>query len=182
MNLLVKWFETRIRTVRKDGGIGLRRVLEAGRGAHRRAAGCWEQQPELSGGRPPGVDQRPAHVAGTWSGELLYGPWGATRYSYGVTPTSYRYTGQREEAAVGLYYYGARWYDPAIGRFIQPGTLVPDPANPQSLNRYAYTYNNSLRYTDPSGHCPMCVVGAGIVVLKFIELVVNPFDWTLIRH
>jgi RHS repeat-associated protein len=94
-----------------------------------------------------------ANVAGTWSGELLYGPWGATRYSYGVTPTSYRYTGQREEASIGLYYYGARWYDPLVGRFIQPDTLVPDPANPQSLNRYAYTLNNPLKYTDPTGHC-----------------------------
>ncbi len=28
----------------------------------------------------------------------------------------------------------------------------PDPANPQSLNRYAYVLNNPLKYTDPSGH------------------------------
>ncbi len=29
---------------------------------------------------------------------------------------------------------------------------MPDPANPQSLNRYAYVLNHPLRYTDPSGH------------------------------
>jgi len=29
---------------------------------------------------------------------------------------------------------------------------VPSPGNPQSLNRYAYTLNNPLRYTDPTGH------------------------------
>ena len=29
---------------------------------------------------------------------------------------------------------------------------MPSPANPQSLNRYAYTLNNPLRYTDPTGH------------------------------
>jgi hypothetical protein len=29
---------------------------------------------------------------------------------------------------------------------------VPEPGNPQALNRYAYVYNNPLRYTDPSGH------------------------------
>jgi len=29
---------------------------------------------------------------------------------------------------------------------------VPEPGNPQALNRYAYVYNNPLKYTDPSGH------------------------------
>ncbi|MFP4345125.1 MAG: RHS repeat-associated core domain-containing protein, partial [Anaerolineales bacterium] len=48
----------------------------------------------------------------------------------------------------------ARYYDPALGRFISADTIVPDPANPQSLNRYAYVYNNPLKYTDPSGHAP----------------------------
>jgi len=67
-------------------------------------------------------------------------------------PTDRRFTGQREEASLGFYDYGARQYDPALGRFLQADTLVPNPGNPQSLNRYAYTLNNPLRYTDPSGH------------------------------
>jgi len=37
---------------------------------------------------------------------------------------------------------------------VSADTLVPEPGNPQSLNRYAYTLNNPLRYTDPSGHRP----------------------------
>jgi hypothetical protein len=32
---------------------------------------------------------------------------------------------------------------------------VPNPLNPQSLNRYSYVLNNPLRYTDPSGHKPV---------------------------
>ena len=31
---------------------------------------------------------------------------------------------------------------------------MPSPANPQSLNRYSYNYNNPLRYIDPTGHKP----------------------------
>lgn len=81
-----------------------------------------------------------------------YMAYGKARASVGVWPTTYRYTGQREETGIGLYYYGARWYDPLVGRFLQPDTLVPDPANPQALNRYAYSINNPLRYIDPSGH------------------------------
>jgi hypothetical protein len=50
---------------------------------------------------------------------------------------------------------GARWYDPSIGRFVQPDTIIPDLYNPQDLNRYAYVRNNPLRYTDPSGFDPL---------------------------
>ena len=45
---------------------------------------------------------------------------------------------------------------PFTGRFISPDSIVPEPGNPQSLNRYAYVNNNPLRYTDPSGHA-VCV-------------------------
>jgi hypothetical protein len=53
-----------------------------------------------------------------------------------------------------LYYYGARYYDAALGRFVQADTIVPNPGNPQALNRYSYVYNNPLRYTDSTGHDP----------------------------
>jgi RHS repeat-associated protein len=88
----------------------------------------------------------------TTTGGLRYKPFGSTRYSSGTTPTTYRYTGQREEASLGLYYYGARWYDPALGRFIQADTIVPNPTDTKSFDRYAYVYNNPLKYNDPTGH------------------------------
>ena len=31
-----------------------------------------------------------------------------------------------------------------------------DITDPQSLNKFSYTYNNPLRYVDPDGHCPIC--------------------------
>jgi len=86
--------------------------------------------------------------------ELHYHPWGGTRYTSGTTPTARRFSGQIEDAAIGLYFYNARYYDPALGRFIQADTMVPSPANPQSLNRYSYNYNNPLRHIDPTGHKP----------------------------
>jgi len=56
------------------------------------------------------------------------------------------------ENALGLYFYNARWYDPLLGRFTQADTLIPSPGDPRAFNRYAYTLNNPLRFTDPSGH------------------------------
>jgi RHS repeat-associated protein len=89
---------------------------------------------------------------GSKMAEMRYTAWGETRYTDGVTPTDYQYTGQRNESAIGLYYYNARWYDPYITHFNQPDSIVPDPYNPQAYNRYAYALNNPIRYNDPSGH------------------------------
>ena len=49
-------------------------------------------------------------------------------------------------------YYHARYYHPGLGHFVSADTIVPEPGNPQSLNRYAYVLNNPLKYTDPTGH------------------------------
>ncbi len=84
---------------------------------------------------------------------MRYYPYGATRS--GALRTDRRYTGQRWEASLGLYDYGARYYDPALGRFIQADTVVPGAGNPQALNRYAYVLNSPLKYTDPSGYDPL---------------------------
>lgn len=56
-------------------------------------------------------------------GETRYFPCGKDRFTNGQTLTSYKFTGQRQEASLGLYYYGARWYDSALGRFIQPNSV-----------------------------------------------------------
>jgi RHS repeat-associated protein len=80
---------------------------------------------------------------------MKYLPFGGTLS--GSVPTDKLFTGQRLDST-GLYYYGARNYDPTIGRFISPDIIVPNPFNPQSLNRYSYCLNNPLKYIDPSGH------------------------------
>ena len=82
-----------------------------------------------------------------------YLPFGSVRWrTHTPLPTDRQYTGQRWDDALGLYDYKARYYDPALGRFIQPDTIVPEPGDPQALNRYSYVLNNPLRYNDPSGH------------------------------
>ena len=95
-------------------------------------------------------------ATGTLQAQQYYYPYGANRGGAQSDLTDKRFTGQYHESGLagveGLYYYNARWYDPALARFAQADTLVPEPGNPQSLNRYAYVYNNPARYMDPSGH------------------------------
>jgi RHS repeat-associated protein len=68
-------------------------------------------------------------------------------------PTDIGFTGQRLDAGTGgLMYYGARYYLPGLSRFASADTIVPGAGNPQALNRFSYTFNNPVKYTDPSGH------------------------------
>lgn len=70
-------------------------------------------------------------------------------YNHGFTSHRHNNTGTND---IDLIYMNARYYMPEIGRFISPDTIVPEPSNPQSYNRYVYTHNNPVNNTDPSGH------------------------------
>ena len=91
---------------------------------------------------------------GTLTSSVKYFPFGSQRSSTGIVPTDKQFTGQRLDGT-GLYYYGARYYDAGIGRFISPDIYIQDSANPQCLNRYSYCINNPLKYIDPSGNMPV---------------------------
>jgi RHS repeat-associated protein len=93
-----------------------------------------------------------ATTTGSKLAELRYYPWGGVRYTYGTTPTDYRFTGQQELSSIGLYNYGARFYDPQLGRFVSPDTIIPSQQGTQAWDRYAGMNNNPVRFTDPSGH------------------------------
>lgn len=81
-----------------------------------------------------------------------YLPFGGNRKQTGEDMADYRFTDQELDPSTGLYNFRARLYDPVLGRFISPDTIVQDPYDPQMLNRYGYARNNPLIYTDPSGH------------------------------
>ena len=146
----------------------------------------WREAPQpmrlLKGLSSLGSTALTTTASGVKTGDLLYKPWGETRYDNGTTPTTWRFTGQRENATIGLYFYNARYYDPVLGRFIQPDTIVPNPGNPASLNRYAYVMNNPLRYTDPTGHIEEDEVDEAVKLIQQLKelygiLVVIDFGW-----
>ena len=101
---------------------------------------------------------------------LRFKAWGEQRYASGTTPTTYRYTGQREQSQLSIYFYGARWYDPYLNRWIQPDNIIPDPGNPTDLDRYVYVRNNPTNYIDPSGHDPYwCGRGQKLLLLSLLS-------------
>jgi RHS repeat-associated protein len=97
---------------------------------------------------------------------------------YGADSTRQKFTGKERDAETGLDFFEARYLSSTQGRFTSPDefaggpdelfifadaasanpTFYADLTNPQSLNKYQYTYNNPLSYTDSDGHCPECPV------------------------
>jgi len=90
------------------------------------------------------------NTSGSTVSSLRYLPYGGERSSSGTPPTDEKFTGQRLDAT-GLYYYGARYYDASIARFISADPLVQTMDTGQALNRYAYVFGNPLKYVDPTG-------------------------------
>ncbi|MCD4781571.1 MAG: fibronectin type III domain-containing protein [Candidatus Omnitrophica bacterium] len=89
--------------------------------------------------------------------EVWYQPFGKTAsrefFGDGEEVAHHYFTGQHLDDETGLYYFNARYYDPSLGRFITPDTIVQSPGgNPQTFNRYSYCGNNPVNYTDPTGH------------------------------
>lgn len=89
------------------------------------------------------------NAAGAVLEGMLYQPFGAEA---STGSTKFRFTGQEFDHESGLHFYGGRYYNAALRRFISPDPIGVNPFAPQSLNRYAYVHNNPVNYTDPTGY------------------------------
>jgi RHS repeat-associated protein len=84
-------------------------------------------------------------VSGNSTMKRDYYPFGVDKTAAG-DQVAYKFTGKELDNGIGLYYFGARYYDPSIGRWI-----VPDPAG-QGFSPYAYCGNRPLYYVDKDGN------------------------------
>ena len=81
---------------------------------------------------------------GTVVDTFAYSPWGECN---DMTGTTFGFQGQRYDHETGLYFMKARYYDPKIGRFVQPDPIGYE----DGLNLYQFAYNNPTGFTDPLG-------------------------------
>ncbi len=89
-----------------------------------------------------------ADQSGNSGATYTYGPYGEPITSSGASAwggSRYRFTGQIEIPEAQLYFYKARMYDPAMGRFYQTDPVASDP------NPYAYALGDPVNLTDPLG-------------------------------
>jgi RHS repeat-associated protein len=88
--------------------------------------------------------------SGTVRDKHKYQAFGGSDGGSVVLGQAYRYTGKPldEELDLDWYYYGARYYDPSIGRF---PSIDPLHGKYPGWSPYAYCLNNPLRLVDPDG-------------------------------
>ncbi len=96
----------------------------------------------------PGSTIALADSSGEPTTEYTYNPFGATTSTGATSTNPYQYTG-RENDGTGLQYNRARYYSPTTGRFTSQDPLGLEGSG---TNLYAYTGDDPLNYTDPTGY------------------------------
>lgn len=123
---------------------------------------------------PAGTPLSMTNTSGTVVWKADYKPFGEEQSVTATAPNDKRFVGKEKDEETGLSYFGARYENAKIGRFIAPDPVraVDDKSsktnekillNPQRLNTYAYALNNPYRYVDPDGREPLSELGNRMV-------------------
>lgn len=83
--------------------------------------------------------------------EYEYDVFGSVIGKSGLAESNYLFTNQEYDPESELYYYNARYYNTATGRFISRDPVLGKVGDSLTRNGYIYVKNNPLKYTDPTG-------------------------------
>jgi RHS repeat-associated protein len=121
-----------------------------------------------------------SNAAGALANTYTYDSYGRPTASTGTLSNPFQYTGREFDSQTGLYFNRARYFDPAMGRW-----LSEDPIRFfGDKNFYRYSLNNPVNYSDPSGlqvpapaPVPAPITGAGPLILIYVDVWLAQHDW-----
>ena len=98
--------------------------------------------------------ERVISADGTILASYTYDAWGNVLTSEGSLAASnpIRYRGYYFDTETSLYYLQSRYYNPAVGRFVNGDSLLNGKAGTIGFNLFSYCGNNPLKHVDPSGY------------------------------
>lgn len=120
--------------------------------------------------RPFGSEVDPEVKSSTWKEHRTENSTSLPR-----TPTKHRFTGHYRDDATRLYYFGARYYDPILGRFISgDSAFLNEPrlceVKHRECNLYLYALNNPTKLVDPTGEWVNVAIGAGVGIVVGVAM------------
>ena len=112
------------------------------------------------------------HPYGDIVAEYQYDAWGNILSASGsraeINPLRYR--GYYYDSETGFYYVGSRYYDPAVGRFINADSAIGQIGNVQGINMFAYCFNNPVNMSDPTGNWPKLSTVFAVVAVAAVAV------------
>src|SRR5262249_10952748 len=113
------------------------------------------------------------NTSGAVIDELRYDPYGSlVERTGGASPQPVGFTGGTPDSLSKLLYLNARYYSPALGRFISPDSLVQNIVDPDAWAPYTYCRNNPTSFVDPTGHSFWGIFIAALAIVALIVVVV----------
>ncbi|MFA5127231.1 MAG: LamG-like jellyroll fold domain-containing protein [Patescibacteria group bacterium] len=125
-----------------------------------------------------------------------YKPFGSIQAEYTVTDpiSDYKFSGKEVDEESALQYFGARYNDNQLGRFITIDPLLLDLEDsenynkqilelfidPQQLNSYSYARNNPIIYTDPSGQYVETALDLISLALSYYDYQHKKSTWNMV--
>jgi large repetitive protein len=144
-----------------DHGLGLIRSQTAGTEAFYHTDGLGSTRPLTN-------------ANGAVTDRYNYDAYGVLLSHAGTDSNSFLFAGEQRDAATGLDYLRARYYDPNLGRFISKDPFSGFITDPMSQHDYQYAHANPITNTDPTGYMTLMDVGAAIAVAG----VLSSFGWS----
>lgn len=129
-----------------------------------------------------GVIHGIADANGVKGVSYAYDPWGKPSISWSsggswqdiAAMNPFLFKGYIYDEELGWYYLQSRYYDPSLGRFLSPDSLMPEIGSAEDVNLYAYCRNDPVMYEDPTGRAPewvywvvggLAIVGSAVLTI-----------------
>ena len=89
-------------------------------------------------------------ASGAVVGRYSYEPYGTPTFT-GTVPSNFQFASGYRDPETGLLKFGARYHDPALGRWTQRDPLTGNLIDPRTINRYAYVTDDPINNIDLAG-------------------------------